>query len=125
MSLVPSNEIALSPSTQAQLQTMLSCLDNVVFLVSARYSTIWYSSTNCSSHLVEKEADYPIIVFDGFHELVDTLENPPDKEKALFVDTLLEWLVRNSHKAHFVLVGENYFGQEIISESNYLLLNLF
>jgi hypothetical protein len=86
---------------------MLTCLDRVLFLISASYPT-------------QKEWDYPIIAFDGFHELIEALENINDKEKARhLVDILINWVVRNSSKAHFVFIGENSFGEELIRQSKY------
>lgn len=96
---------ALSPSIENQLQSMLTCLDRVLFIVSAGYPS-------------QKEWDYPVIAFDGFHELIEALENTNDKEKARhLVDILINWVVRNSNVAHFVFLGENSFGEEIIRQS--------
>ncbi len=83
---------------------MLSCLENVLFFISAGYPS-------------QKEWDYPIVVLDGFHEFMEALDNSDDKDKATFVDILLQWLARNSAAAHFVLMGENYYGEEIIKQS--------
>ena len=104
---------ALSPSIEHQLQSMLICLDRVLFLVSAGYPTD------------KREWDYPIIAFDGFPELIDTFDNSAEKEKAdVLVDILLKWVVRNSSKAHIVFLGENYFGEEAIKQSIIYLLKM-
>jgi len=95
-------------SNLSQLQSMLSCLDNVLFLISAGYP------------VAQKEWDYPIIVFDGFHEFMEALEGQDDKEKAPFIDTLFQYISRNSEIAHFVLVGENYNGEEIIKQNRHV-----
>jgi len=47
-------------------------------------------------------------------------EGQDDKEKAPFIDTLFQYISRNSEIAHFVLVGENYNGEEIIKQNRHV-----
>ncbi len=86
---------------------MLQTFDQVLYLLSAR-------------NVVEAEWDFPVIVFDGFHELLENFENQAaaDKEKAKhLVSLLLEWVGRSCHMTHIVFVGENPFGEDILMQS--------
>eukprot|EP01114_Cavostelium_apophysatum_P013955 TRINITY_DN3490_c0_g1_i1.p1 TRINITY_DN3490_c0_g1~~TRINITY_DN3490_c0_g1_i1.p1 ORF type:complete len:735 (-),score=201.06 TRINITY_DN3490_c0_g1_i1:16-2220(-) len=98
---------ALSPSVISQLQSILHVLDNVLYLISASYPS-----------QKEKEGDYAVVAFDGFHELLETLETSASKEERdkskELMNTLFGWAVKNSNLAHIVFLGENPYGEELM-----------
>jgi len=81
-------------------------LDQVVYLLSAGYP-----------RTDEKDWDYAVVTFDGFHELLERLDSQKgeEREKSKHVmHILLEWIARNTYNTHFIFAGENYIGEELL-----------
>lgn len=67
------------------------------------------------------------MVFDGFHELIETFEKQTqtEKEKARqLLDILLEWVAKNSKIGHMIFIGESTFGEDILIQSNHFIIIL-
>lgn len=64
------------------------------------------------------------MTFDGFHELLETLEmqSKEERDKAhILLDILMNWAAKSSNNAHIVFIGENPFGEELLLQSKLLL----
>ena len=80
--------LALSSSLTTQLMSVLNTLDSALKLIS----TTFPSDSS-------KKFDYSLIVFDGFDELIQTLDNATGDEKkkgTALINILLKWVVETN-----------------------------
>jgi hypothetical protein len=121
-----SKRTSLSPSVKTQLESMLSTLGQALIV-------------NNITHITE-HADFPVVVFDGLPDFLQNIEIQPngsyvlsnaastqiasardEREKAeLVLNLLMDWMQKHTTDAHFIITGDNPYGEEAIENCDAL-----
>lgn len=87
------------------MESILRSLGNAISLISAGIPNV-------------QGISFPVVAFDGFHEMLERLSRSDEQTAKMLLDILITWTVHTAKHAHIVFIGQNPFGEDTLRMRN-------